>query len=430
MNEQIQDRTDVVVVGGGLAGLVAAVDAARAGAAVALVEARDAGGGRARSDRVDGFTVNHGAHALYRAGAARAVLDDLGVPWSGRRPRVRGSGVLIEGRRVAASNLGALGGAGALRALVRASRSGTAERYRGRTMGEWFADQPERARPLLWAAIRTSTYQADLDGSDAEAILTQLGRGAKGVDYLDGGWQSLVDGLQAEVDRAGVRRVTAKARRVEVADGGGGRVDTTAGPVDAAAVVLAVGGPVEAARLLDGASPTMTRWAAVAEPVVAATLEVLLRRKPLPRAGSYSLDEPIYSVDAAASCRIAPDGGAVVHGIFYEPDRRPIDRPVEGAPRQRLEAALDAWQPGWREHVVDVIERKRLVVAHDRPRLAPAGDRPSVVVPDLDGVFLASDAITSGGMLADAAVGSGREAGRAAAARARSQPGLTAVGQE
>ncbi len=62
-------RVDVAVVGAGLAGLTAAVTAARAGAQVEVFEARDGAGGRARSDEADGFVVNHGAHALYRAGA-------------------------------------------------------------------------------------------------------------------------------------------------------------------------------------------------------------------------------------------------------------------------------------------------------------------------------------------------------------------------
>lgn len=413
MSSSEQERTDVVVVGGGIAGLVAATDAARAGAAVILVEARTAGGGRARSDRVDGFTVNHGAHALYRAGAARAIVDDLGVPWAGRRPRVLGSGWLDDGRRVSMARPGRAGGPAGIRALVRATRKGEPERHRSRTMAEWFAAQPEAARPMLWAAIRTATYQSDFHDADARAVLTQFQRAAKGVDYLHGGWQTLVDGLQQAADRAGVRRVTGKVSGVVAVDDRW-TVASAAGSIDAGAVVLAMGGPVDADRLLGGVSPSVARWASLARPVLASTLEVLLRSKPKPRRpAAYALDEPVYSVDAAATCSIAPRGGAVVHGLFYEPDQA-----SDVVPRARLEAALDAWQPGWRAHVVDVIERKRMVVAHDRPRLAAAPDLPAAVVPDLDGVYLASDAVTAGGLLADAAASSGRVAGRAAAQRA------------
>ncbi|MCB0976980.1 MAG: FAD-dependent oxidoreductase [Acidimicrobiales bacterium] len=409
--------TDVAVVGSGLAGMVAAVDAARAGAAVTLIEARTAVGGRARSERHDGFVVNQGAHALYRTGAALPILADLGVRWTGRRPRVLGSGWLAGGRRSSMARLAPIGGTRGLAALVRAATSGReVERSRGRNMADWLAEQPERARPALWALIRTATYQADMDGSDAHAILTQFRRGARGVYYLDGGWQTLVDGLAKVVDAEGVRRLEAKASAVRPVDGRWA-VDVPGGSVVASSVVLATGGPTDAERLLGDLSPTVSRWARVAEPVKASTLEVLLSAKPKRRPGAYAVDEPVYNVDAAATCRVAPDGGALVHCLFYEPDRHPdLD------PRARMEAALDVWQPGWRDRVVDVVERKRMVVAHDRPRLAPAADLPSVVVPDLDGVFLAGDAITTHGLLADAAVSSGREAGRAAARHCAVRP--------
>ena len=53
-DHDVDEVVDVVVVGGGLAGLAAAAIAARAGARVVVVEARTAAGGRARSDQVAG----------------------------------------------------------------------------------------------------------------------------------------------------------------------------------------------------------------------------------------------------------------------------------------------------------------------------------------------------------------------------------------
>ncbi|MFJ2302474.1 NAD(P)/FAD-dependent oxidoreductase [Streptomyces sp. NPDC087787] len=51
---------DVVVVGAGVAGLACARDLAAAGLGVAVLEAGDAAGGRMRTDRLDGFTVDRG----------------------------------------------------------------------------------------------------------------------------------------------------------------------------------------------------------------------------------------------------------------------------------------------------------------------------------------------------------------------------------
>ena len=85
-------RIDLAVVGGGLAGLVAAATTAREGRRVVLLDAR-AVGGRARSTDRRGFRFNQGAHALYDTGAARPILTDLGVQLSGRAPKVRHGGL-------------------------------------------------------------------------------------------------------------------------------------------------------------------------------------------------------------------------------------------------------------------------------------------------------------------------------------------------
>jgi phytoene dehydrogenase-like protein len=55
---------DVIVVGAGVAGLVAAGDLAAAGIDVLVVDAADGVGGRVRSDRVDGFILDRGFQIL------------------------------------------------------------------------------------------------------------------------------------------------------------------------------------------------------------------------------------------------------------------------------------------------------------------------------------------------------------------------------
>ena len=53
-------QPDVVIVGAGLAGLSCAAYLHRAGLSVSVLEASDGVGGRVRSDRVDGFTLDRG----------------------------------------------------------------------------------------------------------------------------------------------------------------------------------------------------------------------------------------------------------------------------------------------------------------------------------------------------------------------------------
>ena len=69
----------VVVIGGGLAGIVAALDCAAAGARVTLVEVRPRLGGAAYSFERDGLEIDNGQHVFLRCcGAYRALLERLG----------------------------------------------------------------------------------------------------------------------------------------------------------------------------------------------------------------------------------------------------------------------------------------------------------------------------------------------------------------
>ena len=70
----------VLVVGGGITGLVAAWSLGRAGVPTVLVEATGRLGGKVRTERTDGFLIEHGPDALitYRPAAAE-LARDLGL---------------------------------------------------------------------------------------------------------------------------------------------------------------------------------------------------------------------------------------------------------------------------------------------------------------------------------------------------------------
>lgn len=70
---------DVVVIGGGVAGLVAARECARIGLRVTLLEAADAVGGAVASHTVGGLTLDSGAESFaVRAGAVADFVASLG----------------------------------------------------------------------------------------------------------------------------------------------------------------------------------------------------------------------------------------------------------------------------------------------------------------------------------------------------------------
>jgi phytoene dehydrogenase-like protein len=73
-------ETDVVIIGGGLAGLAAARRLHRAGVPWLLVEATDRLGGRVATDTVDGYLLDRGFQVLNTGYPRLGTLLDVGPP--------------------------------------------------------------------------------------------------------------------------------------------------------------------------------------------------------------------------------------------------------------------------------------------------------------------------------------------------------------
>lgn len=85
----------VIVVGAGVGGLVCALELERAGGEVLLLEREREPGGRVRSRRVDGFTVDLGFQVLFEAYPTLAAwldLDALDMRWFRPAARLRHAG--------------------------------------------------------------------------------------------------------------------------------------------------------------------------------------------------------------------------------------------------------------------------------------------------------------------------------------------------
>jgi phytoene dehydrogenase-like protein len=90
------DESDIVIIGGGVAGLTTAALLARAGKAVTVFEhsSREIGG-RARTAEIDSFYFNQGPHALYLTDATDSILKEIGITYTGGIPA--GKGYLVSG---------------------------------------------------------------------------------------------------------------------------------------------------------------------------------------------------------------------------------------------------------------------------------------------------------------------------------------------
>ena len=427
-------EVDIVVVGAGLAGLTAALTAARAGATVAVFDAGRVGG-RARSTTVEpGVVFNGGPRALYRDGAAARELAALGVRWHGGAPTTRRSRVQIgEGTHqmpgtawqlLRSGALGARGTAQAAWLLGTISRRDPAALV-GRSVTDWSAGlglSPD-ARAILLALVRLATYVDDPESFDAGAALTQLQLAlGGGVEYLDGGWQTLVDQLVASLAGVGVGvdvgvdvgtgvgvavHDHSRVRSIDrSATGDRWTVRTDVGTISASSVVVAAGTPAAASAL----SPVELGLDGSGDPVTAACLELAVRG-PLSVAFLLGIDVPLYLSQHSPPAALAPDGISVVHVLRYGADGT-------GAGAERAEL----WEHARRAQIdpADVVAERflhRMVVSGGRPLAANGGlaGRPSVTVPGAPGLLLAGDWVGEEGLLADAAVASGVVAGHRAA---------------
>lgn len=415
---------DTVVVGGGLAGLVAAATAAGPGRRVVLLDAHPLGG-RARVDERSGFRFNRGPRALYLGGAAPSVLEALGVDLRrGGTPAVPRARARRHGRlhllpQGPASLLrtSLLGAGDKLRAGVLLARlpgvdaaalAGTsfATYLEGLGLGDVGTD-------LVAMLARVATYAAEPERLDAAAVVGQVQLALRpGVRYLDGGFQVIVDQLRARVEGLGVevRSVAASAVHPAV-DGRGPSVDTAAGTLHAGTAVVAAGTPAAAAGLLG--RPVVGADGLTA-PVTAACLELGLRRAPV-HPVVFGVGEPLYLSVHGPPADLAPPGQVVVHVMRNHAADDRLDRDAQRAWLRA--AAADA---GVADD--DIVEERflpRMVVSGGMPTAGAGGcaGRPAVVGPERPGVLLAGDWVGSTGLLADAAVASGAEAGRHAAAR-------------
>lgn len=403
-----------IVIGGGLAGLTAAAALARDGHAVTLVEGAEHVGGRARSRHRDGFDLNQGPHALYKAAGGLDVLRRLGVEVRGRKPLTSKAGVWVDGGIVGFGHhlrTAVHGRLHVAKALAGLGRSASAA-WDGRPVAEWVESvtDDEAGQLLLRSLLRTTTYCADTTLLDAGAATRQLRAAVHGVLYLHHGWSSLVGDL-ADVVRAngGVLMTGTPVDAVEHDD----RVHAVrladGRTLPAAAVVVAVNDPRRAAALLsDEAASRVGALAAAAVPVRMAHLDVALRPLPSPRFPAVlGIDDAIFLTVPSSVADVAPRGGDVVQVARY---LRPGEE--QGDHRAGLEAVLDVHQPDWRDHVVDARYVPRSVVTGDHPRAATRGTsgRPTVDAAGVRGLVVAGDWVGPAGLLADASILSGAAA--------------------
>ena len=274
-----------IVVGGGVAGLAAAVQLASDGSTVLLVEPKDTLGGRVRMRDSSSWMLDPGLHLLRRKGPLNQLLRKL------RAPRVLGP------------------------------------RWNHREMLAIDADQSEALTALATMSVGSEEVKRP------EFVLPR------------GGWSSLVGRLILAANQLDVMLDTGStAEAINLgSDGRLSSVRVSGNDVECDEVVLATP-PVESARLLESAGLDASTLRRCTEHRAAA-LDVALEGRPMrPYSGLFDAGRDIIAVDATAEDRVPENADASACTILHA-----VSLAGDGPEAlQGIKEFLDSRCSGWR----------------------------------------------------------------------------------
>ncbi|MEU4209570.1 hydroxysqualene dehydroxylase HpnE [Streptomyces sp. NPDC026206] len=382
-----------VVIGGGLAGITAALELADAGLRVTLVEGRPRLGGLAFSFNRGELTIDNGQHVYLRCCTAyqwfldrvdalhlAPLQDRLDVPVldvghpSGRPRlgRLRRTALPVP-LHLAASlatyphlSLAERAGVGRA-ALALRGLDPLDPALDGVDFATWLRRRGQSARTVeaLWDLVGVATLNATADRSSLglAAMVFKTGLLSE-PGAADIGWAHVPLGelhdtrARAALDAAGVRiALRTRASRISRGAGGGWHVDTEAGPsaaerLDAGIVVLAVPQRETHALLPEGALEDPDRLLGIGTAPIL-NLHVVYDRKVMRQPFLTALGSPVQWVfDRTDSSGLAAlDGAGQYLAVSQSAAQDDIDRPVAEL-RERYLPELERLLPAARGAVV------------------------------------------------------------------------------
>lgn len=359
---------ELSIVGGGLAGLVTAVEAAERGARVRLYEAHDTLGGRARTTPAP-YVAHNGPHVFYRDGPTWEWLVGHGLVPSSAPVPTRALARFYFRR---AGQRTRWPGRGFVQVLTSRETGPVDESFAAWAERRWGARTARQAA----AASAVATYHHDPGSLSAEFVHSRLKRAFSlpaGARYVTGGWSAVIDALAA----------TARERGVTISTGQ--RVDT-----------LPSGGPVVVATSLAAARRLLHDDSLQQPSGATAMVDVGVRADRRDAFVVSDLDHGGWLERfSAPDPTLAPAGESLVQAQ--------VPMPPDGdtaTALSRVESLLDVGLPGWRERTTwrrDGIARGR-TGAIDLPghtwRDRPQVDRGS-------GVYLVGDQVAAPGLLSE-----------------------------
>ncbi|MCG7345842.1 NAD(P)/FAD-dependent oxidoreductase [Sporosarcina sp. ACRSL] len=407
-------KWDIVIVGGGLAGYVAANYLAKTKMSVLLVEKSKEVGGRARTNKIHNQYFNLGPHAFYKKGKAASIVEELGIQLHGNSPQL--GGVLVENDIEYAAPFTPSGLISTrllnwqeriewVTVMMKISKMET-EKVAKLTFEQWVGQtaKSKKVQSLLYGLGRLATYCHAPEKASAKVILSHVKAVLGGVIYVDGGWQTIIDQLQNKAVISGVHVQTHTTVKQITPVNGHLKLTLSKDEEILAKYVICTTGPHELAKMVSEEVSLFADSTAVK----GATLDVALSQLPNPkRLFAIGLSDPLYFAVHSNYARLSEDGKSAVLHVFkyHHPDEHIDSKKVQ----IELEQFLEMLQPGWQRYVITSRYIPQIIV---NQRLPQVGDEYKLhrSKTELRGLYIAGDWASPHSILAEGAISSGKQA--------------------
>jgi phytoene dehydrogenase-like protein len=411
-----QNHWDVVIIGGGLAGLVSAAVLGKAGMKTLLLEKAKSAGGRAKTDIISDQFFNIGPHALYKKGKAVPILKELGVEINGSAPKI--GGLLMGGHE---SFTAPFSPNGVLQSkllhwkekiewigILRKVQKLQPDQYRNQTFQGFVGETTKtlNIQKLLFTLGRLVSYSHAPEQMIASVMLAHMQIGMGGVIYVDDGWQSIIDQLYNQAVTNNVQiRTSANVNQLKALDNDQWQVAVSNQEHILCNNIIYTGPPQALNGLLgESAKLPFNHF----EPIKAAALDVALTKLPNPgKLFAMGINAPYYYSVHSNYARLSQKGeSTILHVLKYHHPNESIDGPEE---KMKLENFLEVLQPGWQKYIITKRCLPQITVNARLPKAEDASlfSRGCAILP---GLYAAGDWASPSFILSEAAAESGQQA--------------------
>ena len=368
----------VLIVGGGLAGLSAALEATSAGHHVVALERTPRVGGRATTQPLDGFAMGYGPHLLLKNGPLHSIIKKLS--------RVRLATQPLRPHRCEVLGHGLIRPTGDVRTAALNKRA---------------LKTNNQSHPIVRGVDFLSTWGSPKTDEKRRSALNK-----SQLLVSNEGWAGLVGRMAAALDEVGVFiECGLEVTRIEP-----GMAHLSDGRTIETDVIILACGSKTAGKLVSGMDETALSRFTTIQRITASVVELGLDSKPfqehhavvdIERAMGildYFAIQPRLGLEGSHLAAVAVGGLAQDAGVtrFESAEQR----------LSALETFLDERALGWREHIIQEAKQNKITL-HELP-----SEELTQLSFAEQGILLAGAWVESGYSLADGAVASGRKAGR------------------